>query len=296
MTEPPEGGGHGPSGETPEGSPHDPGSPDYAGSPDDGPRRGAHRAGARPTPPPPPPAGAPYWPTPPAAPPGAKLRQPLADTLPVRLLQLGGALLLVIVLVVVLYALFHSNNKGENNQGAGSTAAKHTTAPATPGGRPSSGPATTTAGTATTAPATTSAAATSTKGATSKPPAGKPTSKPTAKPTTKPPTKAPTTKPTTAAPPPADVKAPLLVLNNSRIHGLAITGAATFRKGGWTVVGTGNFSGRLPRTTVFYSPGAKAAAETLARQFPTVTAVEPRPAGLRGDAPLIVVLTRYFKP
>jgi hypothetical protein len=100
----------------------------------------------------------------------------------------------------------------------------------------------------------------------------------------------------TTPPPPAGVKAPLLVLNNSRIHGLALTGAATFRNGGWTVVGTGNYTGRLPQTTVFYSPGSQAAAETLARQFPTVTAVKPRPAGFNGDAPLIVVLTRYFKP
>jgi hypothetical protein len=87
----------------------------------------------------------------------------------------------------------------------------------------------------------------------------------------------------------------LLVLNNSRIHGLAVTGATTFRNGGWTVTGTGNYSGRLPQTTVFYSPGFQAAAETLARQFSTVTVVAPRPAGVPGTA-LTVVLTRYFHP
>jgi hypothetical protein len=87
----------------------------------------------------------------------------------------------------------------------------------------------------------------------------------------------------------------LLVLNNSRIRGLAETGRSTFERGGWTVVGTANFPGRLPETTVYYSPGFKAAAETLARQFPTVTAILPRPAGVPGST-LTVVLTRYFKP
>jgi hypothetical protein len=204
--------------------------------------------------------------------------------------------------------LFHHDTKSED-----STAVKATATATTPAG------ATTTPGGTTTAGAATTSGAAS-KPTTSKPTTGKPTGKPTtakpttvkpttakpttAKPTTAEPTTAkptskpaaqPTSKPTTA-PPAADVKAPLLVLNNSRIHGLAVSGAATFRNGGWTVTGTGNYSGRLAQTTVFYAAGYRAAAETLARRFPSVSAVQARPAGVPGSAPLTVVLTRYFKP
>jgi hypothetical protein len=59
-------------------------------------------------------------------------------------------------------------------------------------------------------------------------------------------------------------------------------------------VSTGNFTGRLPVTTVFSQPGNEAAARTLARQFPKVTAVEPAPTSLKTGTVLTVVLTRYF--
>jgi cytoskeletal protein RodZ len=217
------------------------------------------------------------------------LRRPLADILPRRLLQGGGVIVLVIVLIFVFNQVFASNKTTSNDT---QPVATHTTT-ATAAGAPttSTGAATTTGGTKTSSPAQptkTSAPAKPTA------PTTKPTTKPTAKPTSKP-TAKPTAKPTTAPPPPVAVKAPLLVLNNSRIHGLAEVGKATFSKGGWTVVGTGNYTGRLPETTVFYSPGFNAAAETLARQFPTITAIQPRPAGVPGSA-LTVVLTRYFKP
>jgi cytoskeletal protein RodZ len=221
------------------------------------------------------------------------LRRPLADTLPLRLLQIGGAIVLVIILIFVFNQVFASNKTTSNDT---QPVATHTTT-ATAAGAPTSSPgaATTTGGTKTSSPAqpTKTSAPAKTTAPTTKP-TTKPTSKPTAKPTSKP-TAKPTAKPTTAPPPPVAVKAPLLVLNNSRIHGLAEVGEATFSKGGWTVVGTGNYSGRLPETTVFYSPGFNAAAQTLARQFPTITAIQPRPAGVPGSA-LTVVLTRYFKP
>ncbi|MDX6229984.1 MAG: hypothetical protein QOI76_3374 [Frankiales bacterium] len=213
------------------------------------------------------------------------MRRPLADILPRRLLQGGGVIVLVIVLILVFNQVFASNKTTSNDT---QPVATHTTT-ATAAGAPttSTGAATTTGGTKTSSPAQPTKTS-----APAKPTA--PTTKPTAKPTSKP-TAKPTAKPTTAPPPPVAVKAPLLVLNNSRIHGLAEVGKATFSKGGWTVVGTGNYTGRLPETTVFYSPGFNAAAQTLARQFPTITAIQPRPAGVPGSA-LTVVLTRYFKP
>lgn len=81
------------------------------------------------------------------------------------------------------------------------------------------------------------------------------------------------------------------MLNNSTIHGLAASAAARLRAGGWPVRLVGNFTGRLPYTTVFYDPGQQAAARQLARDFPAVRAVLPRFAGLPGTG-LTVVLTR----
>jgi hypothetical protein len=82
-------------------------------------------------------------------------------------------------------------------------------------------------------------------------------------------------------------------LNNSRIHGLAHRAAGDFASGGWRIAGVGNFSGRIAATTAYYGPGGRAAAEQLAREFPKVTRVLPRFAGLPG-AGLTVVVTRYY--
>jgi hypothetical protein len=92
---------------------------------------------------------------------------------------------------------------------------------------------------------------------------------------------------------PAPARAPLTVLNNSRIRGLAHRAAAHFADDGWTVAHVGNFSGRIPRTTVYYGPGGRGAAEDLAREFGKVTRVLPRFSGLPGSG-LTVVLTRYY--
>jgi hypothetical protein len=302
MSEPPPDGGPGqpPAGDQPDPSSPDYSSPDYNGAPDDvgedGPRRsGAHRAGGRPTPPPPPPAGAPYWPQPDYQP-DDPVKRPLIDTLPVMLLKGGAAVVVVAILLFVFYQMFGGNTTSNDAK----PVATHTSATVTKTGSPATGTSGTVAPTTTAAPTKTSAPGKTTAPGKTSAPATKTTAptktatptKATAKPTSKP---TPTAKPTTP-PPPVDVKAPLLVLNNSRIHGLAQTGRTTFEKGGWTVLDTGNFSGRLPQTTVFYSPGFQAAAQTLARQFPTVTAVQPRISGLPGSAPLTVVLTRFFKP
>jgi hypothetical protein len=89
---------------------------------------------------------------------------------------------------------------------------------------------------------------------------------------------------------------PVLVLNNSRITGLAADAAADLRRGGWLVAGTGNFAGRLSATTVFYTPGNAAeqrAAQALAAQFPRIAAVAARFPGLPGSGVTLVV-TRYW--
>lgn len=294
MSEPPLGEGPGP---TPEGVPQppaDPGSPDYAGAPGDAPRRGgAHRATGRPTPPPPPPAGAPYW-TAPELQPDEPVAPSRADAMSSRLLLGGVALIALIGLLAVLYWLFAPKTTTEDTAAGNKTTGTTTSQAGAGGGKPTGASSSPTS--ASSKPTATTSAKPTTKGTATAKPTSKPapTSKatPAAKPTTKP-AAAPTTKATTKPP---DVKVPLVVLNNSRIHGLAVTGANDFRGGGWTVLSTGNYHGRLPESTVYYSPGNKAAAETLARQFPSITAVEPKPAGLTGGGPLTVVLTRNFKP
>ncbi len=93
--------------------------------------------------------------------------------------------------------------------------------------------------------------------------------------------------PTTPAPAPptrpATPRAPLTVLNNSTIAGLADRAAGEAQVRGWQVAQVGNFAGRLPATTVYYTPGdaaQEAAARQLAREFPPVEQVLPRYAGL----------------
>lgn len=122
--------------------------------------------------------------------------------------------------------------------------------------------------------------------------------------TTAPRTTAPaTTAPATTAPPataavtpsPTAVTRPsITVLNNSRINGLAKKAAGDFAAGGWPIAGTGNLSGRLPRTTVYYADGQRPAAEALRRQFPAITDMAPRYAGLPSTSPLTVVVTRDY--
>ena len=102
---------------------------------------------------------------------------------------------------------------------------------------------------------------------------------------------------TTAAPPPTSAaRAPLTVLNNSTISGLADRAAAQAQSRGWQVAQVGNFAGRLPATTVYYTPGdaaGQSAANELAREFPQIDQVLPRYAGLPPTpAGIVLVVTK----
>jgi len=108
-----------------------------------------------------------------------------------------------------------------------------------------------------------------------------------------------TTTTTTAPPPPsrpAVARAPLTVLNNSTIAGLADRAAAAAERRGWRIVQVGNFAGRLPMTTAYYTPGNAAeeqAARELAAEFPQIGQVLPRYAGLPPTPPgVVLVVTR----
>jgi hypothetical protein len=127
------------------------------------------------------------------------------------------------------------------------------------------------------------------------------TATPTATPTAQP-THRPSPKPTRAHPTPTQspatvvAVAPLTVLNNSTISGLAAQSAEEFHAKGWPIAAVGNFTGRVAETTVYYTPGAdlqRQAAQRLARQFPGITRVNERFDGLPGSG-VTVVLTRYY--
>jgi hypothetical protein len=107
---------------------------------------------------------------------------------------------------------------------------------------------------------------------------------------------------TTVVPPPpvptrtSAARAPITVLNNSVIMGLADRAATQVQARGWAVAQVGNFAGRLVATTVYYTPGdagQEAAARELAREFGQIDQVLPRYAGLPPTpAGIVLVVTK----
>jgi hypothetical protein len=93
--------------------------------------------------------------------------------------------------------------------------------------------------------------------------------------------------------PAAVPKLALTVLNNSNRNKLADRAAQEFRAAGWPIKLTGNFTGRVSETTVYYAPGQLESAQLLARSFPQITRVRPRFDSLPGSG-LTVVLTRSY--
>lgn len=92
---------------------------------------------------------------------------------------------------------------------------------------------------------------------------------------------------------PAVAPIPLTVLNNSRRSGLAHRAAAQVADRGWPIRLIGNFTGRIPVSTVYYAPGQQAQGRLLAREFPAVQRVLPRFDGLPGHG-LTLVVTREW--
>ena len=91
----------------------------------------------------------------------------------------------------------------------------------------------------------------------------------------------------------AVARLPVTVLNNSRESGLAHRAAGQLSAGGWQIKLVGNFTGRIPVSTVYYAPGQEPVAERLARQFSAVQRVHPRFEGLPGSG-LTLVVTREW--
>jgi hypothetical protein len=119
-------------------------------------------------------------------------------------------------------------------------------------------------------------------------PSPAPSSTPVAPPVSEPPATQP---PASQSPASGPAKLPVTVLNNSRIHHLAVRVARELAAKGWPVRKIGNFTGRVAMTTVYYAPGQRAVALRLAREFHDVQRVKPRFAGLPGSG-LTLVVTR----
>ena len=94
---------------------------------------------------------------------------------------------------------------------------------------------------------------------------------------------------TSATAPAVIVRAPTVVLNETKIVGLAAKVAARLRSEGWTVTGTANWRGSVASTTVYYPVGMQAAATSLAKVL-GVDRIRPRVAGMLTNR-LTVVLT-----
>ncbi len=95
---------------------------------------------------------------------------------------------------------------------------------------------------------------------------------------------------------------PLIVLNNTSTPKLAEQAAKRFQTGGWTITMWGTYHNDIASTCAYYDPnaaGAKAAAEALQAQYPTIKRVEPRFTPDAGTDPLpagpvVVVLTSDY--
>jgi hypothetical protein len=86
---------------------------------------------------------------------------------------------------------------------------------------------------------------------------------------------------------------PLVVLNNSFVHGLARRASRQFEAGGWTVTQTANLQNDIISTCAYFDPSdpsAKAAAQALRQQFSGIQRVEPKFPELP-SGPVVVVLT-----
>jgi LytR cell envelope-related transcriptional attenuator len=82
------------------------------------------------------------------------------------------------------------------------------------------------------------------------------------------------------------------VYNNSGISGLAGSTAARAAGAGWQVVGSDNWYGTIPASTVYYPPRLHAAAELLGKDL-GIDRLKPSIAPMRGDR-LTVILTRDY--
>jgi hypothetical protein len=107
-----------------------------------------------------------------------------------------------------------------------------------------------------------------------------------------------TTRPSATAEPARDPvqsakSLPIVVLNQTPRTGLAAAVAGRLRAGGWRVRGVGNFRGSVAGTTVYYPPGERAEAVTLAAILRGPDRVRPRFGNLSTRTLTVVLASDY---
>jgi hypothetical protein len=102
-----------------------------------------------------------------------------------------------------------------------------------------------------------------------------------------------TTEETATADDAADFSVEVVVLNQTSTAGLAGRVADVLRGQGWEVPAVGNFRGVVPATTVYYPPGAEAAAQAVAEDLPVEPRLRPRFGNLSTSRLTVVVTDSY---
>jgi hypothetical protein len=97
-----------------------------------------------------------------------------------------------------------------------------------------------------------------------------------------------------SASPPSAPFAPVEVLNNSRITGLAHHVAAEVESRGWTISQIGNLRGKISETTVYFPAGDLAAAQHLQGEFGSIQRVLPQSEAGLDSTSLVLVVTRFW--
>jgi hypothetical protein len=121
---------------------------------------------------------------------------------------------------------------------------------------------------------------------------------PSASPTpTRPPRPTPTATPTQKAPKKKAVVVErgdtiVVVFNNSGITGLASRTSGRAQGAGWNVVGSDNWYGTIPATTVYYPDRLHAAAKVLARDL-GIRRIRPAIDPMQGDRLTVILTTDY---
>jgi cytoskeletal protein RodZ len=92
----------------------------------------------------------------------------------------------------------------------------------------------------------------------------------------------------TTAEPEADRDAPVSVLNNTTIQGLAATFSAKVREAGWTNVNVGNWRGSIAGNTVYYPPRLEEQARVLGDDL-GIDRILPSIAPMRTDRLTIIL-------
>lgn len=94
---------------------------------------------------------------------------------------------------------------------------------------------------------------------------------------------------------PSRLRAPMVVLNQAGVSGLASRTEKRIEAGGWRVTAIGDFTGTVPTNTVYFPSGFAEQARAFTRQFPQIaTRTRQAFSNLRGDR-LTLILAKDWQ-